>query len=145
MIGAPCAMGCIAADPGHPGACIDINGAPIETALTSRDPDAPRALKQAQPDPVIWGLPFYCPDCMAWGYVAVCVENERKTTDEQVEYFMGKKHRALSPGCARPADRLEMGRLRRRDKATGQMIFMLKKGETEETPIDRKWPPWTLS
>lgn len=142
MVGAPCAAGCISAAPGHPGACLDANGAQIESALTSRDPDAPRALKQGQPDPVIWGLPFFCPACRAWAYVGVCVENERKTTDEQVEAFMGKKHREMSAGCAQSADRFQMGRLRRRDEATGRMIFMLKAGETEDTAIDRKWPPW---
>lgn len=100
--------------------------------------------------PVVWGLPFACPDCRSWGYVGVCVEKTRpeRTTDEQAMKWIGEKHRELSRGlCLRSPERILMGRLRRRDKPTtehpeGKMIFMLKKGETEHTPIDTTWPQW---
>ncbi len=97
--------------------------------------------------PVVWGLPWSCPDCRNWGYVGVCVETDRKTTDEQVVYFVGKKHRELSSGCYRAPERMLLGRLRRREKPTpenadGKLIFLLKKGEDEHTPIDPTWPQW---
>lgn len=139
-----CEIGCIFSEPAHGGPCIGTDGQRLgETALSSRDRDAPRALAGQAAKPVIWGLPFACPDCRTWGYVPVCVENTRKTTDEQVVYFLGKKHRELSAACLRPPEKFILGRLRRRDDR-GEMIYMLKEGETEHTPIDTRWPLWDL-
>ena len=137
-----CEPHCIFVD-GHAPPCFDKDGARIEpTAATSRDRDAPRAVGYDIAKPVIWALPFACPDCRAWGYAPVCVENTRMTTDEQVMYFVGKKHRELSGNCVRPPERILLGRLRRYDEPQQKWIFMLKKGEDENTQIDHQWPRW---
>ena len=77
----------------------------------------------------------------------MCCENGRRTTDEQAMRWVGAKHREQSSGCPRAPDRVLLGRLRRREKPSpgypeGKMIFMLRKGETEHTPIDPTWPQW---
>lgn len=126
---------------------IDATGARTcaACALTIAD-ERPRVTGGQGAAPVVWGLPWSCPDCRAWGYVGVCVEEGRRTSDELVEKWIGQKHRELG-GCVRAADRILLGRLRRREKPSaehpdGRMIFMLRKGETEHTPIDPVWPQW---
>ncbi len=114
--------------------------------MNDRSPHSAAAPGIASP-PTVWALPWSCPDCRAWGYVGVCPESGRRTTDEQAMRWVGKKHREQSSGCQRAPERILLGRLRRREVPTtlnpeGKLIFMLKKGENEFTPIDPTWPQW---
>jgi hypothetical protein len=105
----------------------------------------PAAAPGVSSPPTVWALPWACPDCKAWGYVGVCPEHGRRTTDEQAMRWVGAKHREQSSGCLRAPERFLLGRLRRREKPTaenpqGKLIFMLGKGEDRYTPIDPRWP-----
>lgn len=111
----------------------------------SHDGPNPAAAPGVAAPPVVWALPWCCPDCRAWGYVGVCVEHKRMTTDEQAMAWVGAKHREQSTGCLRAPERMLLGRLRRREKPDhrnpeGKLIFMLGKGEDAHTVIEVGWP-----
>ncbi len=93
-----------------------------------------------QKGPIEWFLPWACPDCQHHGHVKVVVQHGAMTSDEKVERSMGVAHRAVSDICIRPPARMLMGRLWRFE--LGRPIWMLKKGETQETFHPEKWPPW---
>lgn len=88
-----------------------------------------------------WTLQWACPACKRDGSIQVIGQEGHRHSDEQVEQMLHESHRRKSEFCLRGGDRL-IGRDHLWRLENGNVVWLLRPGETKETLHIGPWPPW---
>jgi len=104
--------------------------------------EGPRAHRAEEQSVDKWNMPWACPRCENFGWIRkVVVAKLMRTTDDQLWDAIDRAHKEMSMTCPVSPDRILRGRLCRLDNA-GEVVWLLREGETQEQLRLLPWPPW---